>query len=718
MLRLESGIRVVLSMTCSTTCWSTLEKQGARVPFRWLLQKRLGHRQQIVVGRAPNTPASGSYCSNTNVAHLLRFSPYVGGPVAPDIVVKKEPVGDDDDEDDEATAPGYKIVNDKLYYAKVTQLLKDAKDNVLVEADVKIAVIQTTSKPGHHLWARIRKKLVNMGVIESIRAKVGGKAVACLRLLRQYTDGEGEGEESSGSDGEESASVVVAEQTLEQQVFIAIEKAGPTGMYNPEIWTMFGIDQRLGYDIVKKLLASFGVVAVAESVKKQIQYRLLGPSYAGAKQNDMLVSALEVRSHMEKLKGGGGEQGDDKGNASPSPRQQPSTPSSASASSSAIKKLKGPKTSAASKQGEATTPVKALATPQPSSSTPVSTTKSKNTPSKAEEPKVKVDSTGEDTPTKKKREGGTKSITVGAASSPASTAEPEAAAAAAAASTTTSKRAASSKKAKPQSTSSDAKAPAAKTHPPDTGTYTNTNTNEEIPSAAPGTTPVLHPLPRKEAKAGTVEASTPTPKPSKKRPRSTSSSTPTSTSTSAPAPTPTPTSTSSTPTPVSTATPRDSKDKGKGKGKATPVLHTALSRTAGPSVDPATVHQIGPKSTASQVATTPVPVPDIASHAPASAPAASPAPVLVKESPKRGRGKSQQHKLTAGPEPPLEPTPSAKSGDTPPVDVDGTEKTKGRGRKKAKTLPLTPHAHAVADALTDNPTPAPAPAPAPASPRP
>eukprot|EP00741_Cyanophora_paradoxa_P009009 tig00001428_g8722.t1 len=261
-------------------------------------------RQQIILNRAQQPQSAsgqGNFSSHTNLMHIKRFAP--SGPVAgapaqgassraggaggrkrkSNEEGEEEGEGGEEDEEgdsdeDEAQEGAFVLARDPEMCKEVCQLLGKTHNGLLIESDIKA----TLKLPGNkrkqaRSWNRIKRKLIKMGLVEMTRFKLDGKKlVTCVKSLKQWSDDDMKRAQEAMDDDVEK---LRAEIFVEQQVLDRIEEAGPDGTTHPDLYSDLGVDQKWLYEITKRLISNYGVLAIAEKTGRQSQYRLVAHRY-------------------------------------------------------------------------------------------------------------------------------------------------------------------------------------------------------------------------------------------------------------------------------------------------------------------------------------------------------------------------------------------------------------------------------------------------------
>ncbi|KAJ3706471.1 hypothetical protein LUZ61_010176 [Rhynchospora tenuis] len=187
-------------------------------------------------------------------------------------IVKPNWNGEGDDGNEEVSIedprPAMKAICDKL---------EEAKGKVLVVSDIKLALGYRLHR-GHKDWTFIVNKLKAASLVEEFRAKVEGKEVSCLRLVRSFNEDEIQSKLGiSNSKGKGKSSEVTdqfVELPLEQRLYDLIESEGSKGITINEIASRLGLRGKKLETPMAILRVRFNMVWESETVDKVKQYRI------------------------------------------------------------------------------------------------------------------------------------------------------------------------------------------------------------------------------------------------------------------------------------------------------------------------------------------------------------------------------------------------------------------------------------------------------------
>ncbi|KAJ1702050.1 hypothetical protein LUZ63_001829 [Rhynchospora breviuscula] len=187
-------------------------------------------------------------------------------------IVKPNWNGEGDDVNEEVSIedprPAMKAICDKL---------EEAKGKVLVVSDIKLALGYRLNR-GHKDWTFISNKLKAASLVEDFRAKVEGKEVSCLRLVRSFNEDEIQSKlgisnsKGKGKSGEVTDQFV--ELPLEQRLYDLIESEGSKGITINEIASRLGLRGKKLETPMAILRVRFNMVWESETVDKVKQYRI------------------------------------------------------------------------------------------------------------------------------------------------------------------------------------------------------------------------------------------------------------------------------------------------------------------------------------------------------------------------------------------------------------------------------------------------------------
>ena len=166
---------------------------------------------------------------------------------------------------------------------RVVAALRAARDCTLVESEVRITV---GMKGNAHKtsWAHVKRELEQRGAV-SIRVTVNGRMQPCLHLKsssglatggperRRAPELQAENPDHRVSSGTQ----VRAEETLQQQIYNMVIESGEEGITHADINRSLRVPTKLSYTICCALVAANRLCVVAETIRSQCNYRLIGP---------------------------------------------------------------------------------------------------------------------------------------------------------------------------------------------------------------------------------------------------------------------------------------------------------------------------------------------------------------------------------------------------------------------------------------------------------
>jgi hypothetical protein len=173
---------------------------------------------------------------------------------------------------------------------RVVSALRAARGCTLVEAEVRNTV---GMKGNAHktAWNHVKRALAQQGAV-SVRAKVQDRVKTCLHLKSSndlLTDGSQArpAAELEGRDADlvsASGPQVRAEETVQQQIYNMVIQSGEEGITHTNINRRLRLPTKISYSICCALVAANRLRVVAETIKSQVHYRLIGPAHFRAEK--------------------------------------------------------------------------------------------------------------------------------------------------------------------------------------------------------------------------------------------------------------------------------------------------------------------------------------------------------------------------------------------------------------------------------------------------
>ncbi|KAG0482922.1 hypothetical protein HPP92_011006 [Vanilla planifolia] len=193
----------------------------------------------------------------------------------------------------------------------ICERLEAASDKVDVVSGIKSALGYRKSS-GHRAWRAILSRLKYAGLVEELKAEVGGKDVPCLRLLKNFDpkyvqpktimhgyDRHEVVDMKYGKRGQITDQIV--ELPLEHRIYDMIDAEGKKGMTTLELSKRLGISSKILHKRVLVLCQRFGVVSQSEIHDKTQVYRFWthrskyqDPSYWSFNNCNLLLDACMV----------------------------------------------------------------------------------------------------------------------------------------------------------------------------------------------------------------------------------------------------------------------------------------------------------------------------------------------------------------------------------------------------------------------------------------
>ncbi|MCL7041505.1 hypothetical protein MKW94_017459 [Papaver nudicaule] len=189
--------------------------------------------------------------------------------------------------------PGLKAVCDKL---------EEAEGKELVVSDIKQA-LGYKEAAGHRAWRKIRNQLKDAGLVEEFDAKVNGKTVSCMRLLKKNSHKQFEPKHAAcgtdvfnsgqqvkfGNRGQVSAQIF--ELPIEHQIHDMIAAEGTKGITVNEILKGLGLGNKKYYTRLLNMFSRFGCHLQSESHNRSKLYRV----WTSGNFNDSSLSTLPLK---------------------------------------------------------------------------------------------------------------------------------------------------------------------------------------------------------------------------------------------------------------------------------------------------------------------------------------------------------------------------------------------------------------------------------------
>uniref|UniRef100_A0A7S3VKM4 B-block binding subunit of TFIIIC domain-containing protein n=1 Tax=Dunaliella tertiolecta TaxID=3047 RepID=A0A7S3VKM4_DUNTE len=213
----------------------------------------------------------------TNVLHLTRYAPPVR--LGPSQVFKMVEVQGHHQQLDADTAT-YTIQDESRFMRLVSERIASTVGKAVIESELKI-VLGFTGKKGHRYWRRIKGKLLKNGNIHVYVAEMNGKAVTCVKLLKEYTGPAEEGE-GDGDEGEAEAinnGSLLVEVPLERQMLEAVLDAGHDGILTMHIFERLHLMAKKYVPALNELVKKYGLQVIPQHVGRVMQNRILAPPH-------------------------------------------------------------------------------------------------------------------------------------------------------------------------------------------------------------------------------------------------------------------------------------------------------------------------------------------------------------------------------------------------------------------------------------------------------
>ncbi|GAX74755.1 hypothetical protein CEUSTIGMA_g2202.t1 [Chlamydomonas eustigma] len=192
----------------------------------------------------------------------------------------------------------YSIQDESRKLQAICSKIAAAPQKVVVEAELKL-VLGYRLKAGHREWRKHKEHLVQRGCIEAFMARVTGKAVVCIKFLKEYkpeqrggslSKGRGgikkeeaENDEECSEDdeaedaGNGSGANLLVEVTLERQILEVIINAGAEGIQNNMVFKIMRLNQKRNAPSLNAVIKKYGIKVEVITVGKAVVNRLSAP---------------------------------------------------------------------------------------------------------------------------------------------------------------------------------------------------------------------------------------------------------------------------------------------------------------------------------------------------------------------------------------------------------------------------------------------------------
>ncbi|XP_052182207.1 uncharacterized protein LOC127794928 isoform X2 [Diospyros lotus] len=232
---------------------------------------------------------------NTNMLHLYRYAKHLGCQQRLEITKRDKPLLDNENVDLDAAncdSVSDEFVKDDVHVKDFLPALKAICDKLEL-ADGKILVVSDIKRDlgyrrtsGHRAWRNILNRLKDARVLEEFCAKVSGKEVSCLRLLKSFSPknfepkmvGRGDDDLDTeqlvklGKRGEITDQLM--ELPIEHQIYDMVDAEGSKGIMITEVCKRLGINNKRYYTRLLNMFSRFGMHIQAESHNKGVAYRV------------------------------------------------------------------------------------------------------------------------------------------------------------------------------------------------------------------------------------------------------------------------------------------------------------------------------------------------------------------------------------------------------------------------------------------------------------
>eukprot|EP00210_Caulerpa_lentillifera_P001498 g1436.t1 len=252
--------------------------------------RHLAVRNPIILNR---NEAESNQSATTNIIHLPCF--------APDIKLQQfqtfhmvEASDNDDEEDIESGI--YRMRDDASWMRQICEKIATTVDHTALEFDVKQTLGFRGTK-GHRLWRRLKKKMVDLELLDTFIASVNGKPSVCIRLMvedfEDWLRKQREGDKDERLTGPESC--IFAEQSLNLQLLQMIIQSGPTGISSRDLFTRLRLNSKKNTHRLKHLQSVFGIQIHTENRGKSCVNRCFAPMDAINKHSSVSKNDKETQ---------------------------------------------------------------------------------------------------------------------------------------------------------------------------------------------------------------------------------------------------------------------------------------------------------------------------------------------------------------------------------------------------------------------------------------
>ncbi|XP_028554557.1 uncharacterized protein LOC110091869 isoform X2 [Dendrobium catenatum] len=197
----------------------------------------------------------------------------------------------------------------------ICEKLEASKNKVDVVSSIKLALGYRKSS-GHRAWRSILYRLKYSGLVEEFQAKVNGKNVSCLRLIKKFdpkyflpksfmhghNGSDSENLVKTGKRGQITDQLV--EVPLEHRIYDMIDAEGQKGITILELSKRLGISSKKLHKRVFSMREKFGVVSQSEIQNKQQVYRFWthslhhnDPNKCLSDNQNLLLDQNELSTH-------------------------------------------------------------------------------------------------------------------------------------------------------------------------------------------------------------------------------------------------------------------------------------------------------------------------------------------------------------------------------------------------------------------------------------
>lgn len=253
-----------------------------------LIVKRSALVREKEVGNEVDSEVKNSAVAQTQLLQLYRYSKFGDLNTHQRVEITKPAclnilnIGDVDETHTEYMKENTRVNNFLPEMKAICDKLDETNEKVLVVADIKVALNYREAK-GHRAWRNIVHRLENAGLVNKFQAKVNGKDVQCLRLLKKFDPNDFQSKpKHDGCDNDNSVKNVkrgyatdqLLELPVENCVYDMVDAEGRKGITLLEISKRLGLNSKKMYDRISAMCRRFGMCMECEKPNRSVLYRI------------------------------------------------------------------------------------------------------------------------------------------------------------------------------------------------------------------------------------------------------------------------------------------------------------------------------------------------------------------------------------------------------------------------------------------------------------